>query len=107
MAAIPKSRTTAPRLTVDYDRRNDVLYVVDGRPRPGEGEDISGGIVLRYAVDDNSPCGVTVIGYRRNRWPKKPRELAEVIADHLGEDVDQVEQSLVAVTAAAKARVKS
>ena len=107
MTAVPKSRTKAPRLTVDYDRRNDVLYVLDGKPRPAEGEDIPGGIVRRYALNNNSPCGVTIIGYRRNQWPKKVRELAETIADHLGADVDQVEQSLDAVTAAEKARVRS
>ena len=55
MAAVPKSLAKAPRLTVDYDRRNDVLYVLDGKPRPAEGEDLPGGIVRRYALDDNSP----------------------------------------------------
>ena len=94
MAVVPKSLTKAPRLTVDYDRREDVLYVVDGRPRPAEGEDLPGGIVRRYALDDNSPCGVTVIGYRRNQWSKKPREIAKVIADHLCTDVDQLERLL-------------
>jgi hypothetical protein len=107
MVAVPKSQPKAPQLTADYDTNADVLYVSDGRPRPAEGEDLLGGIVRRYALDDNSPCGVTIIGYRRNQWPKKVRELAETIADHLGADVDQVEQSLDAVTAAEKARVKS
>ena len=91
MAAIRKSRTKTPRLTVDYDRRDDVLYVLNGKPRPAECEDLPGGIVRRYALDDNSPCGVTVIGYRRNQWPKNPRQIAEIIADHLGKDIDQVE----------------
>ena len=107
MAAVPKSLAKAPRLTVDYDRRNDVLYVLDGKPRPAEGEDLPGGIVRRYALDDNSPCGVTIIGYRHNHWPKKVRELAEIIADHLPPDVDQVEQFLDAVTASTQAQIKS
>ena len=107
MAAVPKSLAKAPRLTVDYDRREDVLYVVDGTPRPAEGEDFPGGIVRRYALDDNSLCGVTVIGYCRNQWPKKPREIAKVIADHLGADVDQVERLLRDVVAASEAQIKS
>ena len=107
MATLPKSRTKAPRLTVDYDRREDVLYVLHGKPRPAEGEDLRGGIVRRYALDDNSPCGVTVIGYRRNQWPKKVRELAEVITEHFGTDVDQVERLLHDAAAASQAQIKS
>ncbi len=107
MAAVPKSRTKTPRLTVDYDRSEDVLYVVNGEPRPAEGEDLPGGIVRRYALDDNSPCGVTIIGYRRNQWPKKPREISEVIADHLGADVDQVERLLHGVAVSKQIQLKS
>ena len=107
MAALRRSRTKAPQLTVDYDRRDDVLYVLNGKPRPAEGEDLPGGIVRRYAIDDNSPCGVTIIGYRRNQWPQKPREIAEVIADHLGVDVERVERLLQGAAAANRAQQKS
>lgn len=107
MAALPKSRTKAPQLTVDYDRRDDVLYVLNGKPRPAEGEDLPGGIVRRYALDDNSPCGVTIIGYRRNQWPQRPREIAEVIADHLGADVNQVERLLHSAAATNQVQLKS
>ena len=107
MAAFPKSRTRAPRLTVDYDHKDDVLYVLNGKPRPAEGEDFPGGIVRRYAIDDNAPCGVTIIGYRRNQWPKKPREIAEVIANHLGADVDQVERLLHVAVATNQVEARS
>lgn len=105
MAAVPKSRTKAPHLTIDYDRMDDVLYVLNGKPRPAEGEDLPGGIVRRYALDDNSPCGVTIIGYRLNRWPTRPRELAEIIADHLGEEIEQIEHLLHDATAARSASI--
>jgi hypothetical protein len=99
MAAIDKHASTSAQMTADYDQDADVLYVLVGDPRPAEGEDLSNGIVRRYALDDAAPCGVTVIGYHRNRWNRKPRELAKIVAEHLGADVDQV-KSLVAVAAA-------
>jgi hypothetical protein len=99
MAAIDKHSTASAQLTADYDQDADVLYVLVGEPRAAEGEDLPGGIVRRYALDDAAPCGVTVIGYHRNRWNRKPRELAKIVAAHLDVDVEQV-RSLVAVAAA-------
>jgi hypothetical protein len=99
MAAIDKHSSPSARVTADYDEEADVLYVLMGDPRPAEGEDLPGGIVRRYALDNAAPCGVTVIGYHRNRWHRKPRELATIVAEHLGADVEQV-RSLVAVAAA-------
>jgi hypothetical protein len=100
MGAIDNRSTSSAPLTADYDQDADVLYVLAGEPRPAEGEDLPGGIIRRFALDDAAPCGVTVIGYHRNRWNRKPRELAKIVAAHLGADVEQV-RSLVAVVAAA------
>ena len=98
MAAVDKHSISA-QMTADYDDEADVLYVFVGDPRPAEGEDLPSGIVRRYALDDATPCGVTVIGYHRNRWNRRPRELAKIVAEHLRADVEQV-RSLVAVAAA-------
>jgi hypothetical protein len=91
MATVPKSLSKGLRLTVDYDRSADVLYIANGKPRPAEGEGFPGGIVRRYALEDNSACGVTVLGYCVNRWPERSRELAEIVADHLGGDVGHIQ----------------
>ena len=99
MAAVGKHALTSAQMTADYDQDADVLYVLVGEPRPAEGEDLPGGIVRRYALDDASPCGVTIIGYHRNRWHRKPRRLAKIVAEYLGADVERV-KSLVAVAAA-------
>jgi hypothetical protein len=99
MAAIDKHSTSPAQMTADYDQDADVLYVLAGQPRAAEGEDLPGGIVRRYALDDAAPCGVTVIGYHPNRWDQKPRELARIVAEHLGAGVERV-RSLVAVAAA-------
>ena len=100
MAAVDKYPLDAAQVTADYDRNADVLYVFMGEPRPAEGEDLADGIVRRYALDDASPCGVTIIGYHRNRWHRKPRKLARIVADHLGADIERI-TSLVAAAAAA------
>jgi|SRR6516165_5268135 len=98
MAAIDKHSSASARMTADYDRDADVLYVRVGEPRPAEGEDLPGGIVRRYALDDASACSVTIIGYHRNRWHRKPRKLAKILADHLGVDAERA-TSLVAAAA--------
>jgi len=89
MAAVRKH--LAMKLSVDYDRDGDVLYVAIGKPRPAEGEDRHGGVVYRYAMDDNAPCGVTIVGFRRNGWHEKLGDLAKVVADQLGAEIEQVE----------------
>jgi len=96
MAAIDKHHSA--QMTADYDQDADVLYLLVGEPRPAEGEDLPGGIVRRYALDDASPCGVTIIGYHRSRWHRKPRILAKILAEHLGADVERI-TSLVAAAA--------
>ena len=96
MAAIDKHSSASARMTADYDRDADVLYVRVGEPRPAEGEDLPGEIVRRYALDDASACGVTIIGDHRNRWHRKPRKLARILAEHL--DVERA-TSLVAAAA--------
>jgi|SRR5664279_5825986 len=82
MVAVAK-RTTAA-LTADYDRNSDVLYVTFGPPRPGYGEDGPDDVVLRYGEDDDTPSGVTVVGFRSNSWLAKSHDLAGIISQHVG-----------------------
>lgn len=82
MAAAKK--VARPDLTADYDRDADVLYVALEPIAPAEGEDGPRGVVLRYSMDANLPCGVTVVGYRRNRWPQDTAALSNLIGKHLG-----------------------
>jgi hypothetical protein len=66
VAVRDKIAAVAPR--VDFDHASDVVYVSLGEPVPDEGEDRPGGIILRYALRDNSPSGVTIVGFARNGW---------------------------------------
>jgi hypothetical protein len=70
-------------VSADYDRRVDVLYIARGERVPAEGEGIPGGIELDYAPADGSPCGATIIGFRRNGWPERLEQLTRVTAAHL------------------------
>lgn len=82
---------------VDYDRASDVLYVSLGRPVPDEGEDRPRGIVLRFAVEDDRPTGVTVIGFHRNGWSDELHSLSKLISRHLTIDPNGVFEVLEGV----------
>ena len=98
MAVVPVHR--ASKLSVDYDRDSDVLYVAIGEPRPAEGEEGSRGVVYRYAVDDNTACGVTIVGFRRNGWGEDAPKLAELIANQLHAEAGPIEKMICRSTAA-------
>jgi hypothetical protein len=87
-------RIRQPDVTADYDRATDVLYLMRGSLRPVEGTGLAGGIELDYALEDGSPCGVTVIGFRRNGWHEKPDELAEIASRHFTESKDKLTKTI-------------
>jgi hypothetical protein len=86
MVATGQKVTHPVRVTADYDRDADVMYVALGSPVPSEGEDHPRGVVLRFAQSDNSPSGVTIIGFSRHRWDEDLRSLSELIGRHLKVD---------------------
>jgi len=102
MAAVAKQPSA--QLSVEYDRNADVLYIAIGKPRSAEGEDGPGGVIYRYAIDDNAACGVTIVGFRRNGWHENATRLAALIANHLNAKAGQIETMICRSTAA---RVKS
>jgi hypothetical protein len=82
------------RVTADYDRDADVMYVALGSPVPSEVEDHPRGVVLRFAQSDNSPSGATIIGFYRHRWDEDLRNLSELIGRHLKVDAANVRLAL-------------
>jgi hypothetical protein len=93
MVAITKVGRT-PRLMADYDRHADVLYLTLGQPVSDEGEDRPRGIVLRFAVKNDTPSGVTVIGFSRNNWPSHVLELSSIVSQHLRIDPLEVDRAI-------------
>ena len=83
MVAAKKYRSVTQDLTADYDRRADVLYVLVGAPVEAEGDGRPDGIELNFTVADDTPCGVTVIGFKRYGWPDRLAALADLTAKHL------------------------
>ncbi|MDB5643270.1 MAG: hypothetical protein JWN07_2587 [Hyphomicrobiales bacterium] len=77
-------------LSADYDARSDVFYIVLGEDGPVESEGAPEGVDLDFRLDTEEPCGVTVLGYRRDGWPKRLDELAGIAARHLAVSPDAV-----------------
>jgi hypothetical protein len=76
-------RDLFPAVSVDYDRHSDVLYIALEPIQPAEGEDFPRGIVKRFSMEDGSPVGVTVVGFKRNAWDRDVLLLAAIATAHL------------------------
>jgi hypothetical protein len=85
---------TGPRITIDFDRDADVLYIALGSPQPAESEERDKGIVLRYSVKNDAPCGVTVVGFRDHGWARRRNDLVALVAEHLGVPPEVVSDAL-------------
>lgn len=86
MASTAHSLIRNPKLTVSYDRAVDVLHIGLGEAVAYEGDGRADGIELDYSLDDDSPCGAKVIGFRKYAWPERLPELAGILGDHLAVD---------------------
>lgn len=80
-------------LMTDYDSNADVMYVSMGKPVPAVTETDEDGLILRFALNDNRQCGVTVLSYNK-AWGSERCQLAQRIADFLMISKDYVLQTL-------------
>lgn len=53
------------RITVNYDKDHDVLYVAIGNPKPSYCDDDIEGVLIRRAMDSNRLSGVTIMDFSR------------------------------------------
>lgn len=51
-------------LTINYDKKNDILYVSIGEPIASISEEISDGIYLRRSIETDEISGVTILDYK-------------------------------------------
>jgi hypothetical protein len=86
-----------PQVHVDYDPKADVLYLNWGVSQFDFGEDAHRGVLLRFAEEDESPTGVTVVGFVRNRWNVAMDELAQLMSAHLKTDPQTIFQAISGV----------
>lgn len=87
-----------PNVTVVYDRPVDVLHVSLGELVAYEGDGLIDGIELDYALDGGLPCGAKVIGLHKNGWGDRIRDLADILAQHLGVDSSELALAIVHAT---------
>ena len=53
------------KVTWDYDREADTLYVSFGKPQPALTLDLGEGMLARYREEDGELVGFTIIGVSR------------------------------------------
>lgn len=81
--AVVWRKSHAKSVGSDYDINADVLYIYLGKPVPAVSEvDEEDGLLLRFAMDDDRPCGVTVLSYNKD-WSGERDRLARSVAGFL------------------------
>jgi len=50
------------KVTWDYDRQADTLYISFGKPRPALSLDLGEGMLARYREEDGELVGFTIVG---------------------------------------------
>ena len=85
--------TKESRLSVDFDAREDVLYISIGDPVPSYSEEIEDGVLLRRSNAEDQPSGVTAIDFRNN-WLSQRRRFYVIVADYLRVPAETVEREV-------------
>lgn len=84
-------------INLSYDDDADVLYLALGKPVPALADEDDNGLLLRFALSDGHPCGVTVLGFRKSHWDERVRQLSEAVASHLHIPPMEVQRELANV----------
>lgn len=58
---------------INYDSKNDVLYISFGDPRPSYAETYDDGIYVRYDMDTDELSGITIVDFT-----KRAKELKDL-----------------------------
>lgn len=74
-----------------YDRDSDILYISKDRPEKALTEEDDNGLLLRYSLTTDRPCGVTVRSFR-TYWANHQNELAEQVSTFLSVSSIKVER---------------
>lgn len=97
MEELKKRIAAKKKISINYDRSGDVLYLALGKPVRAISDEDDLGLVYRFAMDDGRPCGVTVIRYKGGRWAHQIPELAKRISDQLRVGAKTVQRALESV----------
>jgi uncharacterized protein YuzE len=83
-------------LAVNYDSSADVLYLAVGSPVPADIDEDEEGLLVRFAKESGSPCGVTVLGFA-SQWDENRERLASLVGGHLHLPIKKVAAAIAAV----------
>ena len=95
MVAPAKKVKNQDRIVIDYDLERDVLRVVTRHSDHSEGMSVASGVELDFDELSNKPSGATIIGYHRNHWDNRLRELSKILQDHTAIDRDTFETAII------------
>jgi hypothetical protein len=97
MALAMRREDNVSNLSVDFDAREDVLYLSLGTPVASYADEGPSGVLLRRANATDRPSGVTAFDFRMNWLERRPAFYA-LVADYLGIPVpvvrDEIESAL-------------
>lgn len=51
-------------LTINYDKKNDILYLSIGNPTDSISEEIDEGVYIRKNIETNKLSGITILNYK-------------------------------------------
>lgn len=77
------NRLRNEQIAADYDEQADVLYLALGTPVPSSSDEDDDGLIVRFALQDGHPCGVTVLGFRAAKWHRNINRLSSIVSRHL------------------------
>jgi hypothetical protein len=86
-------------IVVDYDPERDVLRVVTKHTDRSEGMSVTNGVELDFDAVSNKPSGATIIGFHRNNWDDKLRELSKILQGHTAIDPDIFVKAIIETVA--------
>ncbi len=52
-------------VSINYDKKNDILYISLGEPLPSYGDEKYDGIVFRYSFIDERLTGFTILDFKK------------------------------------------
>jgi uncharacterized protein YuzE len=88
---------TSLEVSVSYDKDADVLYISKASPVAALTEEQDDGLLFRYSIEDDLPCGVTVMSFQ-NLWGQHRKELADRVSSFLNVPKDQTEKAVLSIT---------
>ena len=59
-------------VSLDYDRKSDVLYLSVGEPQPALSEQVEEGVLLRTVPETGEVVGLTVLNFKQRSRESPP-----------------------------------